>query len=104
VIPEQTEEQRQAVQAEARRLANMFSNGNDDVEHIKNPYALKMERMQIRAKANEVLIEESHHKMDGLWVPREQAVQENVNYVDPVKWVTSRMKEEGRFGTIKRAF
>ena len=104
MIREQPEEERQAVQAEARRLVNKFCAGNDKVEHLKNPYALKMERMQKRAKGGEVLVEHPHHELDGCWVPKEQAVLENVNYVDPVKWVTSRMKTAGRFGTIKKAF
>lgn len=104
MIPRQTEEERQAVQAEARRLANMFSNGKEGEEEQKSPYALKMDRMQKRAKAGEVLIEDPNHELDGWWVPRDQIIQENVNYVDPVKWVTSRMKKEGRIGTIKKSF
>ncbi len=101
---EQTQEEREAVQKEARRCVEVFSAGRDKETTKKSPYELKMERMKEMAKAGKVLVEQVGHKLDMMWVLREQAIAEGVKIVDPIKWVTSRMAEEGRIGTIKRAF
>lgn len=99
----QTAEEKEAIAKQASEIAQEFAEKSGKEETYKpSLVALKMERMQLRAKSGDVLIEEIGHKQDGQWVARAEAENMKVDFVDPVKWVMKRLKTAGRFGTIKR--
>lgn len=89
-VDKPSEQERLRVAQQAKEIAEMFEKMSPQYSYKKSAVHERVKRMKEQVLLGNVMIEQCSHALEGMWIPKKDADEANLLYLNPSTWLKGR--------------